>query len=55
MHPEFGVAARGQGVASRSELSLELGILEELSILGHPDRAVLIAEGLTAAGEVDDR
>ena len=42
-------------VAARQQLCLELGILEDLAVLGDPDRAVLVAERLTAAREVDDR
>ena len=55
MHPELGVAAGGEGVSARQELFLELGILEDLSVLGDPDRAVLVAQGLTAPRQVHDR
>ena len=55
MDPELGIAPGGERMASREEFLLELGVLEDLAVLGHPDRAVLIAEGLAAAGEVDDR
>ena len=42
-------------MAAGHELLLELGILEDLAVLGHPDRAILVAEGLAAAREIDDR
>ena len=46
-------------VASRwpraSNSRLQLGVLEDLAVLGDPDRAVLIADRLPAARQVDDR
>ena len=44
-----GVWPAGQEVPS------QLGVLEQLAVEGDPDRAVLIADRLPAAGEVDDR
>ena len=55
MDPEFGVAAGRESVPAGDELSLQFGVLEDLAILGDPDRAVLVAERLAAAGEVNDR
>ena len=55
MHPELGVAAGGRGCGRAQKLLLELGILEDLAVLGDPDRAVLIAQRLTASRQVHDR
>ena len=55
MDPQLGVASGRQPVAARQQLLLELGIFEELAVLRDPDRAVLVADRLPAAGEVDDR
>ena len=55
MDPELGVAAGGKGMAAAAKFLLELGILEDLAVLGDPDRPVFIAEGLAASRKVDDR
>ena len=53
--PQLGVAPRGQPVPARQQLGLQLGILEDLAVLRDPDRAVLVADRLPAARQVDDR
>ena len=55
MSPELGVAPRRQPVASRQQFGLQLGILEDLAVLRDPDRAVLVADRLPSARQVDDR
>ena len=39
----------------REEFLPELGILEEFAVEGDPEGAVLVGDGLTTAGQVDDR
>jgi hypothetical protein len=55
MHPGLGVTTGRELVPSGSQFFLELNIVEELSVEGDPNRSILIAEGLSTAGEVDDR
>ena len=55
MDPRLGVAARRQAMPAGQELPAQLGILEQLAVEGDPDRAVLVADRLPAAGQVDDR
>ena len=55
MEDDLGVAPAPEDVPSALERLRQLHVVVDLAVVGHPDRAVLVAHGLGAAfGEVDD-
>ena len=50
----FRIAVGGEAVPPRLKLGAQSRVVEDLSVLGHPHAAVLVAQGLVAAGEIDD-
>src|SRR5215813_12839022 len=46
---------RAELVAARKEPPAQFGKVVNLAVEDHPDRAVLVADRLTARGQVDDR
>ncbi len=55
MRPQLGVATGRQPMAATLKLVLKLGILEQLAVLRDPDRAILVADRLSAPRQVHDR
>src|SRR5690606_31415786 len=54
VHEHLGVRARAEAVAGPLELLTELDVVEDLAVEDDQEGAVLVAEGLRAAGQVDD-
>jgi hypothetical protein len=50
----LGVGLGGHGVAPGDELVADLGEVVGLSVVGDPDRAVLVGQGLVPGDQVDD-
>jgi hypothetical protein len=52
---DLGVAPRPEAVAALLELRAQVEVVEDLAVVGDPERAVLVREGLLPGREVDDR
>ena len=55
MHQDFRVAPGRESVTARLERLHELLVVVDFPVLDDPDRFVLVADRLVAAGEIDDR
>ena len=55
VHEHLGVALRGKPMTLGLQLRPLFPVVVDLAVLDDPDRAVFVADGLVAAGEVDDR
>ena len=51
---DLGVARRAEAVPAPLERRAQLEVVVDLAVLDDLDRAVLVPDGLVAAGEVDD-
>ncbi len=51
---DLGVALRGKPVAERLELRAQFDVVEDLAVVDDPERTVLVADRLIAAGQVND-
>src|SRR5581483_10475542 len=54
MRQHLCVAARAQAVSARNEAVTQCSVVEDLAVLGRPDLAGLVGEGLMAQRDVDD-
>ena len=50
----FGVAAGAVSMAGLFEGGTEIGVIEDLAVIGDPEGAVFVGHGLVAAGDIDD-
>ena len=55
MREDLGVAAAAQHVPARLQARAQVIVVVDLAVLGAPDAAALVREGLVAARDVDDR
>ena len=54
VHEDFRIAARAEAVSGRDQLLAELQVVVDLAVVHDEDGAVLVAQRLRAAGDVDD-
>ncbi len=55
VHDQLGVGVGAEDVALGLQLGLALGIIEELAVVDHGDRAILVEDRLAAVAKPDDR
>ena len=54
MHDHFGIGARCEDVPLRFQVEPQLGVLEQLPVADHRDRAIFVEDGLLSIVETDN-
>src|SRR6266446_9935704 len=54
MNNLFSIGVGGKAVAAFFQFGAQLGEIVDLSVESHPDRPVLVEDGLVPSGQVDD-